>query len=322
MKCAMHRPVLALLLAVAVVIPGQAQFRKVGTAGYTFLEIPVTARVAALGDVGVALADVGPEALFVNPALLAHLGGMRALSVSYAPYLAETSHQACALALRLPGRMGVCGLGINRLDLGEMVETVNADIDNPGGAYIVRGTYSAEALAIGLSYAHQATAWFSYGLTLRYVRERIAVYSSDNVLVDLGMVYTTGFRSLRLGGYVQNFGVDSRYIGDSFKMPMVFRLGAAMELLGSTSSQYRLTLAADALHPSDYSERLHVGAECWLADLVALRTGYKFNYDEEGLALGFGVKKRTGRGLLCFDLAHTDYHRLQSVLRVSFSAEF
>lgn len=122
--------------------------------------------------------------------------------------------------------MGACGVSINRLDLGEMVETLNADVDNPGGAYIVRGTYTADALAIGLSFAQQATAWFAYGLTLRYVRERISVYTSDNLLVDLGMLYPTGFRSFRLGGYVHNFGVDSRYIGDSFKMPMVFRLGA------------------------------------------------------------------------------------------------
>ncbi|MBC7187570.1 MAG: PorV/PorQ family protein [Calditrichaeota bacterium] len=314
--------VLALLLVTSMANPGRAQFRKVGTAGYTFLEVPVSARVAAMGEVGVALLDAGPEALFVNPALLAHLAGAHALCVSYASYLAETSHQAFSIALRLPRRMGACGLSINRLDLGEMVETVNADVDNPGGAYIVRGTYTADALAIGLSFAQQATAWFAYGLTLRYVRERIAAYTSDNMLVDLGMVYTTGFRSFRLGGYVQNFGVDSRYIGDSFKMPMVFRLGAAMELLGALSSPYRLTLAADALHPSDYNERLHVGAECWLANVVALRLGYKFYYDEDGLTLGCGFKKRTGRGLVAFDLAHTDYGRLQSVLRMSFSAEF
>ncbi len=203
-----------------------------------------------------------------------------------------------------------------------MVETVNADIDNPGGAYIVRGTYNADALAIGFSYAHQATVWFSYGLTLRYVRERIAVYTSDNVLVDLGMVYSTGFRSLRLGGYLQNFGVDSRYIGDSFKMPMVFRLGAAMELLGRPGSAYCLILAADALHPSDYSERLHAGTELWLANVVAIRAGYKFNYDEDGLTTGCGLRKRTDHGSVGFDLAYTDYRRLQSVLRMSFCAEF
>ncbi|MCR4438088.1 MAG: PorV/PorQ family protein [bacterium] len=322
MARAVSRLVFVFVLLACMATPGKGQFRKVGTAGYTFLEIPVTARAAAMGEVGVALLDGGPEALFVNPALLAHLAGSRALSVSYASYLAETSHQACSIALRLPRRMGVCGVSINRLDLGEMVETLNADVDNPGGAYIVRGTYTADAAAIGLSFAQQATAWFAYGLTLRYVRERIAVYTSDNVLVDLGMVYTTGFRSFRIGGYVQNFGVDSRYIGDSFKMPMVFRLGAAIELLGGQSSPYRLTLAADALHPSDYSERLHVGAECWLANVVALRVGYKFNYDEDGLTIGCGFKKSTGRGLVGFDLAHTDYRRLQSVLRMSFCAEF
>ncbi len=275
-----------------------------------------------MGETTVALLDAGPEALFTNPSLIALLGSQGALSVSHAKFLADTRHQAVALALRLPRGFGVCGLSANRLDLGEMVETVNADPDNPGGAYVVRGTYTADALAVGLSYANHPTAWFAWGFTIRYVRERVAMYASRNLLFDGGMVYITGFRSLRIGGYLQNFGVDSRYIGDSFKMPMVFRLGMAMEIFGDANSPSRLTVAADALHPSDYSERLHVGGEWWMGKRLALRAGYKFNYDEQGLALGGGLRWQIGDQEAGFDLAYSDYHRLHSVLRMTFSLVF
>lgn len=303
------------------IIPVNAQFRKVGTTGYVFLEIPVTARMAAMGETSVAFTDAGAEALFTNPALLAFTNSRHNLNASYANYLADIQHQALAYGIRV-ARIGAFGISINRLDLGEMVETVNADRDNPGGRYLITGKYSADAIAVGLSYANQPTNWFAFGITAKYVRERISTFESSNIVFDLGMAYLTRFHSLRIGGFIQNFGVDSKYIGDTFKMPMIFRLGAAMELLGDANAPNRLTVAIDALHPSDYSERLHLGAEGWLQDLIALRIGYKFNYDEESLTAGLGIKWQMSQNLLGLDLAYADYNRLESVLRVSLNAQF
>ena len=310
-----------IFLMIISVIESSAQFRKVGTTGYVFLEIPVTARMASLGETSVAFMDAGAEALFTNPALLACMNSQHSLNASYANYLADIQHQAVAYGIKL-ARIGAFGISINRLDLGEMVETMNADRENPGGRYLITGKYNADALAVGLSYANQPTNWFAFGITAKYVRERISVYESNNLLLDIGMVYLTRFRTLRIGGYIQNFGVDSKYIGDTFKMPMIFRLGATMELLGDTNTPNRLTVAVDALHPSDYSERLHVGAEGWLQNLIALRVGYKFNYDEEGLTAGLGIKWKMSQNQLALDLAYTDYSRLESVLRVSLNAQF
>ena len=66
----------------------------------------------------------------------------------------------------------------------------------------------------------------------------------------------------------------------------------AMDLLEafSEAEDQSLTLAVNWLHPRDYSERLHVGAEYGFMDMVFLRGGYKFNYDEESFSGGLGVK--------------------------------
>lgn len=309
------------IITTMAVLPVQSQFRKVATTGYGFLEIPVTARMAAMGETSVALVDAGIEAMFFNPALVAYAPRRHHLTAAYANYLADIQHQALGYGMQLTP-IGAFGLSVNRFDLGEMVETVNADANNPGGRYLVKGRYRADALAVGLTYAHQATAWFAFGITAKYVRERISIYDSDNLLLDLGMVYRTQFQSLRLGGYIQNFGVDSKYVGDTFKMPMIFRLGLALEIFGNLAAPNRLTLALEALHPSDYTERLHLGGECWLQNLVALRFGYKFNYDEEGLTAGIGLKWQANQKIIGIDLAYTDYGRLDSVVRLTTSAGF
>ena len=47
-----------------------------------------------------------------------------------------------------------------------------------------------------------------------------------------------------------------------------------------------LLVSIDAIHPRDYTERINLGAEYVLMDMIALRAGYRFNYDEEGLTAG------------------------------------
>ncbi|MCD6377009.1 MAG: PorV/PorQ family protein [Caldisericaceae bacterium] len=311
------------LLALLVVLfafysSSLAQFRKAGTTGYVFLEIPTSARVSAMGETSVALTDAGAASLLTNPSLLAFSEYGWNLYASSANYLADIKHQTAAIGFRL-GTATFAGLSLNFMDFGKMTHTINADPENPGGSYLILGDYTADAYALGLSFSRKLTQFFAFGLKAKYVRERIDTYSSDNVLLDMGMVYQTRFRTFRLGGYIQNFGIDAKYIGDSFKMPMIFRLGCAMELFGNQKTADRLTIAVDALHPSDFSERLHIGSELLLRKVLLLRAGYKFNYDEEGLTAGAGLRWAWQQYGFSLDMGYTDFGRLGSVLRFGLS---
>jgi len=138
----------------------------------------------------------------------------------------------------------------------------------------------------------------------------------------MGMTYHTGFRSLRLGGYIQNFGVDSKYLNDTFKMPMIFRFGLAGEILGTTEDQNRLTMAVEVLHPSNYSERIHIGSEYAFKNRFIFRAGYKCNYDLGGLTLGLGLRHPANERAMGVDISYTDYGDLNSVLRFTMNATF
>lgn len=284
------------------------EFKKNATAGFVFLELPVTARSAAMGEASIALADLGSAGVFSNPATTGFLAATHSFAVSYAPWFAETKHYASSYSLS--SSLGVLSASIILLDYGTMIRTVR-----PTGSqqvYEVRGTFSANAVAAGLTFSRRLTEEFAFGLTAKYVREGIDTYSASNVVFDGGVLYYTGLGSLRLAASMQNFGTNAQYRNDPFKMPAALRMGLAAEVVDD--EQVRITTAVEALHPSDGNERINLGVEVGWQNMVFLRGGYKFLYDEETFSAGIGVST-TGSMPVSADFALAHYGRLGNVLR-------
>lgn len=295
-------------------------FKKVGTTGYVFLEIPVSARASGVGDAGVALFHTSADAIFINPALTGFTTKKQSLNFTFANWLADVKQMASAYTIKL-GNAGIFGIGLVHFDFGTMQGTVNANPDQPGN-YIITETFSADALAFGISYSKMLTDRFSFGGFVKYVREKIWVYKSENFVFDVGVLYFTGFRSLRIAGAIQNFGVDSKYIGDSFKMPVMFKLGIAGEIIGEYNQPTKLSLMIEALHPSDSPEKLNLGIEYSYKNFLSLRGGYKLNYDEENFTLGLGLNGSSARIPVNLDFSYLNFNRLGSVVRVGVGIEF
>ena len=109
-------------------------------------------------------------------------------------------------------------------------------------------------------------------------------------------------------------------------MPSNFRLGIAYDLLDSGDNL--LTVAFDANHPNDNSERLNLGLEYWYRKMAAIRGGYKLRLgpdssdDEEGLTLGLGIRMNFASTMLALDYAFADFGYLQRAHRVSLGLSF
>lgn len=303
--------VLLLLFLSVVPLAAQPKFKKSGSAGYVWLSIPVSARTSAMGETSLALYQLGSEALFSNPAGIGFAPHTHMVAVSYSPWIAETKHQAVAYAFQHRS-FGFIGLSVVRLDMGEMLGTINPDPMRTG-SYIITEPFSADGIAFGLTYGRRLTDRFSFGFTAKYIQERISVHKSTNQGFDAGILYRTGFQSLRVAGGVRNFGVDAKYLEGVFKMPTDFRFGAAMEIFGNEDRNHSLTLTFEAVHPSDNEERVNFGAEYWVANLLALRGGYKFNYDDETWSTGFGLRLTR----LTLDLGYSDLGRLGGNVRMT-----
>jgi hypothetical protein len=296
------------------------EFQKIGTAGFVFLELPVSARFVGLGETGISLPDARADGLFFNPALIALNTERLGLTMSYADWYVETTHQAFGVTYHNP-LFGTIGVSVVSFDFGEVEKTINPTAAQTG-SYIQLGTYTAGAYAVGVSYARSLTDKFSFGFSLKYARETIDAYSADNVIADLGFLYLTGFHSLRIGAALQNFGLEAKYAAEKFKMPQQLRLGISAEVLGQLSAPNHLTAILEASHPNDADERIQLGLEGVLSRWLVLRGGYKFGHDEENWTLGSGLIFPFKGKRVNFDCAYFEHKRLDSTLRYTLAMEF
>lgn len=303
------------LIAALSELPAQ-EFRSTATAGFVFLEIPMTARSAALSEATVALTDMGAAGLFVNPASIGFMEGTHSYSFSTAEWFADINHFGGSYAVKTEA--GSFGLAATVLDYGTMPLTIRVGGER---TFAPIGTFSAQAAALGVVYSRALTDRFSFGVGLKYVHESIYEYGASNIVFDGGILYYTGFRSLRIGASMMNFGTNAQFINDPFKMPTLLRIGAAVEIVGTVDSDVRLTAVAEALHPSDAPERLNTGLELSWNKLVTARAGYKFFSDEETFNAGIGVD--AGSILpVAIDCSLSLYGRLGDIIRITISGEF
>jgi hypothetical protein len=99
------------------------------------------------------------------------------------------------------------------------------------------------------------------------------------------------------------------------KMPMTFVLGAAFDILEGREmdNPFFWTIAGEFIHTNDTSEKLNVGTEFTIMNMIILRGGYRQNYDEEGLTFGGGLNLHTGDIALRLDAAYVDFGRFDNV---------
>ncbi len=286
--------------------------QKVGSTSMQFLKVMPCARATALGEAYTVWAT-GAEAVFWNPAGLATLESPE-FSTTYINWLFDAQQGAFSAGFNIRG-IGTFGLQVQYVDFGEFEETTNQRpyINNPDNPGITGKTFNPFSYLVGVSYARYLTDKFSTGLSVKYAHEslydgnsvtaqvRQAVYEEVNtwangLLFDFGIRYNTGYRSIYVGSAVQNFGADVRYAKESSPVPLLFRFGVGADIIGpegvlvTGSKDNRLSMAYDIFHPNDYSQQMHLGIEYEYGGLIALRGGYKFNYDYDGLTLGAGIR--------------------------------
>ena len=173
---------------------------------------------------------------------------------------------------------------------------------------------------------------------------------ASSVALDIGTLFTTQFRNMRIGMSISNFGNKMKLDGQdtmvkhdidvikygnnekinahldtgNWSLPLIFRVGVAMELWQTNMN--RITFAVDALHPNDNTESLNVGLEYSLNEMIFLRGGYKslFQKDsEEGLSAGAGFAYNISGNLgVVFDYAYCDFGILNDVQRFSVALKF
>jgi len=106
---------------------------------------------------------------------------------------------------------------------------------------------------------------------------------------------------------MKNFGPEAKFLSDKFKLPLYFNINTAMSLIGKQGSAFQWLVSAESAFATDYRDRYHIGTEIWIADLVAVRSGYKFFYDTEDWTVGAGLKFGVGSREIIIDVAYSNF---------------
>ena len=285
------RRVLLLAVAAAMLLAAACwsaeTFEKVGTVGAQFLKIGAGARGVAMGEAFVAIGD-DATCTYWNPAGVASIEGSR-FSLNHGSWPAELSHEYATYIFSYRFIPGVLGISASVLQMDPMPETTEYRQDGTGYSF------DAGSMAFALTYARMLTDRFSFGATLKWIHEGLADYSGETFAVDLGTIYDTGFRDIKIGMAFLHMGSGYTLIseGKESPMPVTFKVGGSMPLLSVPA--HRVLGAVEFNHPPDGAERINLGGEYVYQGFgpnfeIALRGGYRFNRDEEGLAGGFGIQ--------------------------------
>lgn len=307
------------------------KIERVGQSGWQFLKINGDARVSALGDSYAALAHNGANAIFGNPATL---GDVENFDVVFnrTNWIADIGYQSLGVVKNFAD-IGIVGVSIASINYGDIPETINSPIpgENSTEALVTGRTFSAGDFAIGLTFTRNITSQLTIGGNIRWIKETIADVSMTNWSLDLGTLFYTGYRSLRIGFTARNFGPDSHLVGYNealktepvdIRMPLDFRIGVAMDFFDYSESKNLLTVSLDGNHPNDGPEKFRIGCEYTYDKIFSLRGGYKFNYDEESFTFGAGINYPISGYEFKFNYAYVNFGVLKQVHMFTLGFDF
>ena len=314
------------LFAQKSIFPGLGDSRS-GTSGFQFLKINVDARSSGMGASNIADA-IDASSLYFNPALATQLNESQ-FYIGHTVYIADIAlnyvsyvHKLNSIAL---------GTSLIYLDSGEMEETNEF---NPSGTGRVFRTVH---LAAGLTFSQQLSELFSYGLSTKYVEEKIEEIQAKSIVFDIGFFYRVSDTGLQFAVGLNNFGLDASPTGETTRQtlegpvvetdfedvsaPTMFQIGAAYEAYQNETIDILIT--AQLTNPSDNAEQYSVGSELTFMDRFFLRTGYQFGLDEYILpSAGAGVLLPLSNYDIMIDYGFSNRERLGSIHHFSIKFDF
>ena len=290
----------ALLISLTV---GQQDFEKVGTSGAHFLDISPDARVMGMANSVVGTKITDASAAFYNPAALVYMNGLN-FFFSRVNWFAGINYHSFSWGMKTP--IGNIAVHMRQLSTGDIGETTVLEQQGTGRSFVWND------LALGVSWARSLTDRFSFGANLSLIKESVNLYNYDASAwaVDIGTLYITGFRSLKFGMSVRNFGPELDFEQDGkdatfddyhngellpepesyrpYHMPLMFQVGISYDFFEKLPN-HKLMVAIDAVHPNDSAERLHLGMEYSFIDILFLRGGAYSNHNSASFMGGIGL---------------------------------
>ena len=306
-----------LLVVISVLLSAIGIHAQESQEVYSFLRLPVSAHVAALGGDNITLTDDDATLIFHNPALICDVSD-KSLNLNFMTYM-EGAKTASASFVKAYKERATWGVAAQYMDYGTMKQTT---VDN-----IETGDFSARDIALAGSFAYLLSDHISGGITGRFVTSHLASYNSAAVAVDLGLNYQNEEHGWSLSAVAKNLGGQIKAYEDDFeRIPLDLQLGVSKRLIGSP---LRLSATLSRLNNWDqgFIKHLAVGADLLLGENIYVAAGYNFRRASEmkisdndgesnhgaGLSLGAGLQLERFK----LHVAYAKYHVSASSLLIN-----
>ena len=284
---------------------------------YSFLRLPVSAHVAALGGDNITINDDDPTLIFHNPALIAGVTD-KSLNLNYMTYM-EGCKTASASFVKAYKERATWGVSAQYMDYGKMKQTTVENID--------QGEFSAKDIALAGTFTYLLGNKVSGGITARFISSTIGSYSSAAVAIDLGINYLNEETGLSLSAVAKNLGGQVKAYHDEFeRIPLDLQIGITKRLIGSP---LRLSATLTRLNNWDQGliKHLAIGGDLLLGSQFYVSAGYNFRRSSEmkindsegdsnhgaGVSLGGGIQLQHFK----LNVGYAKYHVSASSLLIN-----
>ncbi len=187
-----------LILLICLSFISLTSFSQAGYGVYTFMDLPVSSRLAALGGTNVSLRDNDINFAFRNPALLTH-ESHNTVGLNYSSYLADVKFGSAVYARSLDSTSRIA-VGIQYIDYGLFKAKDATDMGE--------GTFSAKDYALNLIYTKQLTPKITVGGIIKPIYSALERYTSFGMALDGGVSYHNPAKQFSAGLTIRNIGTQ------------------------------------------------------------------------------------------------------------------
>jgi hypothetical protein len=199
-------------------LPFMSQGQLGGRTGYSFLEVPVAARQAAVGGYNVSILDKDVAMGYSNPALL-NDSIHKHVSFTYQPFFADIKKSTLFGAYTLKNK-GTLSAGLNYFNYGTIQQT-------DASGTVTGSVFHPSEFALIAGYA-RGQGPFSMGVNTKFVYSSLGSYNAAAVMIDFGVLYKHPKEQLTVGLVFKNVGFNlNNYVkNQAVNLPFDIQLGA------------------------------------------------------------------------------------------------
>jgi len=160
-------------------------------------------------------------------------------------------------------------------------------IENRDETGTIIGEFHPLDLSLSTSFAYRITPDHYVGININGIYEKIDTSSSIGFSFDLGYVYLTNLKNLKIAATIKHFGKTTKMNEEDIDLPITAEISLADDFL---INQIALSTELKVVKYFDDDQIKAIAGICIRPlDKLDLRFGYKFNYDTEDISLGIGI---------------------------------